>query len=205
MAFIFQAIYQTASIPVPHGYVYYPYFTGMNRAVQVKINHHVYSIVTGLLKKQGYFDNPQRDNVGTGYAVRTNEQGVLSLSLSNDTYIEQHANSIQYLVSLTYDITTGKYYTLKDLFKPNSPYVQVISTIIAPKLEERVGGYIIKPFKQIRPDQDFYIADRSLVIVLPVLEYTAHVAGNLLFPISVYDLSSIIDENNPLGKIMSGI
>jgi len=205
VAFIFPVMYQTGSLPVPHGYVYYPYFSGMNRKVQDKINQHVYNVVIALLKKQGYYENPQKANVSAQYAVRTNEQGILSVSLSNDTFIEQHANSIEYLVSLTYDITTGKYYTLKDLFKPNSLYVQVISAIIEPQLKERYGGYIINPFKQIRPDQEFYIADRALVIVLPVLEYTAHVAGNLYFPISVYDLSSIINENGPLGKIMSGI
>jgi hypothetical protein len=205
MAFIFPAIVHVASLSVPHGYVYYPHVSGLRPDIQGRINHHIHSQVIALLKKQGYYDNPEKAEVSGQFAIRTNETGVLSLSLSNYTYIQMHANGIEYLESMTYDITTGKYYRLSELFKPNSPYVQKISDIIKPELQKRANGYIIKPFEHIRLDQDYYIADRSLVIVLPVLEYTAHVVGNMYFPISVYELEPWINEQGPLGKIIRGI
>jgi hypothetical protein len=205
MAFIYPAMIHVASLSVPHGYVYYPHVSGLRPDIQQTINHHIYNQVVALLKRQGYYDNPQIAEVSAQFAIRTNQQGVLSLSLSNYTYIQMHANGIEYLESMTYDITTGKYYRLSDLFKPNTPYIQRISEIIKPELQKRANGYIIKPFEQISPNQEYYIADRSLVIVLPVLEYTAHVAGNLYFPISIYELEPLIDEQGPLGKIIRGI
>jgi hypothetical protein len=205
MAFIFPAMIHVASLPVYHGYVYYPQVSGLRPDIQQNINRHIYSQVIALLNKQGYYENPQKADVNGQFAIRTNKQGILSLSLSNYTFIQMHANGIEYLESMTYDIMTGKYYPLKDLFKPNSPYVEKISDIVKPELQKRAGGYIIKPFEQISPDQPYYIADRSLVIVLPVLEYTAHVVGNLYFPISVYALEPWIDDQGPLGKMIRGI
>jgi hypothetical protein len=57
------------------------------------------------------------------------------------------------------------------------------------------------PFKGISPEQDYYIADKALVLFFQLYELTAYAYGFPYFPISIYDLQTIIDEQGPLGKM----
>jgi hypothetical protein len=60
---------------------------------------------------------------------------------------------------------------------------------------------LITDFTVIKPNQDYYIADKSLVIYFQLYEITPYVYGFPMFPISVYDIQNIIDEMGPLGRM----
>lgn len=95
-------------------------------------------------------------------------------------------------------------YSLKDLFKPSSPYVERLSAIVAQQIKERDIG-LLSPFTGIAADQSFYIADKTLVLYFQLYELTPYVFGFPFFPISVYELSDIIDEDGPLGIMAANI
>lgn len=86
------------------------------------------------------------------------------------------------------------------MFKPGSDYVKRLSALIQEQIKVR-DIQLLNEFTAIRPDQDFYLADKSIVIYFQLYELTAYVYGFPMFPISVYELQDIIDENGPLGRL----
>ncbi|OAH58405.1 hypothetical protein AWH48_18395 [Domibacillus aminovorans] len=134
------------------------------------------------------------------YEIKNNQRQVLSLSLSNYTYHDHAAHGMTYIKSLTFDLQKEKLYELKDLFKPGSDYVKRLSTLIRMQIKQR-DIQLLGDFTEIQPNQDFYIADKALVIYFQLYEITPYVFGFPMFPISVFDLQDIIDENGPLGRM----
>lgn len=60
---------------------------------------------------------------------------------------------------------------------------------------------LINEFTAIRPNQDFYVADKTIVIYFQLYELTPYVYGFPMFPVSLYELQEIIDEKGPLGRL----
>ncbi|UKS26367.1 DUF3298 and DUF4163 domain-containing protein [Paenibacillus sp. HWE-109] len=166
---------------------------------QLAMNTAIVNAVNKQLSDQGYPKNPLAD-VTAYYEIKTNERNVLSLTLWNYTF-SGGAHGLTIQNALTFSTETGKSYALKDLFKPGSDYVGKLSALIQAELKTRDIPLLVD-FKAIRPDQDFYIADKSLVIYFQVYELAAYVYGFLYFPISVYALQDIIAEDGPLGKML---
>jgi hypothetical protein len=167
--------------------------------VQHKINTTIVDAVNKQLHDQGYQQNPQTD-VTAYYEIKTNERRVLSLSLINYAF-SGGAHGLTIQKSLTFSTETGKSYMLKELFKSDSDYVAKLSAMIAAEIKRRDIPLLVE-FPGIRPDQDYYIADKSLVIYFQVYELAAYVYGFLYFPISGYAIQDMIAEDSPLGKMM---
>ena len=131
--------------------------------------------------------------------MKNNDKGVLSIVLVNYSFAGgAHGNTIAR--ALNFDIETGHVYTLPELFKPNSNYVKKISDIIKVQIKAR-DIPTLGDFTEINPNQDFYIADRSLVIFFQLYEITPYYVGIPYFPISIYELEDIINENGPLQRM----
>lgn len=197
---------QVSTVPfkAPNILIYYPIIKGMqNKMAQQKINDAILTNVQFLIKKQDYYEHPELTEISGYYELKTNERRILSLTLINFAYTQHAAHGMTYLTGLTFDVNTGESYTLKDLFKPGSSYVQTISNIIDLQIKKREMT-LLHGFSGIKPDQDFYIADKCLVIFFQLYEITAYVYGFPMFPISVYELADIIDEEGPLGKMLPG-
>ncbi len=135
------------------------------------------------------------------FELKSNERGILSLSISNYTYPEEGVSGLTIDKSLTFDIQSGKEYSLDEMFKDSSNYIKVLSHIIKEQIDERDID-LIKEFNEIAPNQDYYIADKALVIYFQTLEYTPRYYGPQFFPISVYEIQDIVKENSPI-DIMS--
>jgi len=156
-------------------------------------------MVNSLLQQQGYYQNPQT-TVTALYELKNNQRRILSLSLINYAF-SGGAHGLTIIKSPTFNVETGKVYELKELFKPGADYVKRLSEIIKVRIKERDIPLLVD-FKSIRPDQDYYIADKCLVIYFQLYEITPYVYGFPYFPISVYEIQDIIDENGPLGVMM---
>src|SRR5699024_2812294 len=104
--------------------------------------------------------------------------------------------------SLTFDTRDGKNYTLQELFRSGSNYTDVLSKMVQKQIKAR-DIPLIGDFLGISPNQDFYIADKALVLYFQAYEITPGYIGIPMFPISVYELQDIIDENGPLGRMMA--
>jgi hypothetical protein len=155
-----------------------------------------------MLSDQGYYSNP-RTQVTASYEVKTNERGVLSLSLNNYAFAGG-AHGMTIIKSLTFDVSTGRIYSLADLFKPGSDYQRVLSAIIEKQIKEREIP-VINEFTGIKPDQDYYIADKVLVVYFQLYDLTPYAYGFPEFPITVYQVEDIVDENGPLGRMIPAI
>ncbi|NEY72345.1 DUF3298 and DUF4163 domain-containing protein [Bacillus mesophilus] len=186
----------------PSKTVFYPkVFNMKNKDLEILINRTIVYQTQNLINMQiGNMPTTLEEMIGL-YELKNNQRQVLSLSLSNYTYHHQAAHGMTYIKSLTFDLQKGRLCTLKDLFKPGSDYVKRLSTIIDKQIKER-SIPVLNGFTSIQPDQDFYIADKVLVIYFQLYDLTPYVFGFPMFPISVYDIEDIIDEQGPLGRMM---
>ncbi|MDF2718605.1 MAG: hypothetical protein K0R28_5530 [Paenibacillus sp.] len=168
-----------------------------NAEAQAKMNNAIAGEVQSMLKQLGYVPNSKTTEINGFYEIKTNERGLLSIALNIYGYTEHAAHGLTLIKSLTFDISTGKAYSLSELFAPGSDYVERISGIVKAQIAER-GIETLQPFTSIRPDQDYYIADKAIVVYFQLYEITPYYFGFPMFPISVYSLQSIIPDNSPI-------
>lgn len=184
----------------PNVNVYYPTITNLPHLhIEKKINAEIISTLNKLLVEQGFYNDQLEEMIGQ-YEIKTNERGVLSLSLLVYSFTGG-AHGLTIVQSLTFDVITGKQYALKELFKPDSDYVKVLSSIIEKKIVKWEVP-LLEEFKGIRSDQNFYIADHSLVIYFQIYEITPYVYGFPYFPIAIKDIENIILPNGILEKLL---
>ncbi len=170
--------------------------------VQHIINRAIATQVDMLMKEQGYYKSQKVEMLGW-YEIKTNERGILSLTIGNYAFTYPSAHGLTIIKGLTFDMKTGDSIELKDLFKPGSDYVKVLSDIVSQQIIDR-NIALLDEFKSIAPDQDFYIADKSLVLFFQLYEITPYYMGLQYFPISVYQIQGIIEEDGALGVMAAG-
>ncbi|WP_440480410.1 DUF3298 domain-containing protein [Rossellomorea aquimaris] len=185
----------------PKQVVYYPKAVRMrSRDFQRTINRTIVAETQKLIHEQvGNMPSTVEEMQGS-FEIKNNQREVLSLSLSNYTYHYHAAHGMTFIRSLTFDLEKERICSLKDLFKPGSDYVKRLSDLVAAQINER-DIPLLGEFTGIRPDQDYYIADKALVIYFQLYEITPYVAGFPMFPVSVFDLQDIIEESGPLGRM----
>lgn len=182
--------------------IYYPQIVNLKQMfVQQAINQKIYELVHHLIQKQYEEQDVQDFSEMIGlYEIKTNERNVLSLSLSNYAYAPKHAHGLTIMKSLTFDIETGRLYQLSDLFTQGSDFEAILSGLVQKQIKER-DIPLLDSFPGVSSNQDFYIADKALVLYFQPYEITAGYIGFPMFPISVYTLQNIIVENGPLGRM----
>jgi hypothetical protein len=196
MAISFPVEIITQKITSPNLEVYYPKVRLSNPAVEQVINNAIYKLAYDLIAMQGYFKEPETGVLGW-YEIKNNQRDILSLSLGTYGYLPPSAHGMTYIKSLTFDVRTGKIYSLGDLFEPGSDYVKRISDNIRVQIKER-DIPLLDGFESIRPDQDYYIADNSIVVYFQQYEITPYYVGLPAFPVSIYSLEDIVLEGGPL-------
>ncbi|MEN2467328.1 DUF3298 domain-containing protein [Ornithinibacillus sp. JPR2-1] len=185
----------------PKKIVYYPQVVQMNNLhLQHFINQSIIQETQSLINLQTG-DTPQTvvEMLGT-YEIKNNQRDILSILLTNYTYHDRAAHGMTFKRSLSFDLKTGKKLELKDLFKPGSDYITRLSEIIHAQIKQR-DIQLIDDFTVISPNQDFYLADKTLVIYFQLYDITPYVFGFPIFPISIYEIQDIIREDGPLGRL----
>lgn len=192
---------QTKKIPTKSNQVnvYYPQVVLTDKNVQRKINNEIISTLNKLLVEQNYY-SPDLVELLANFEIKTNERKILSLNLIVYSFTGG-AHGMTIVRSLTFDVTTGRTYTLAQLFKPNSNYVDIISNIVKQRLQQW-DIMLLQPFTKIRPDQDFYLADNSIVIYFQLYEISPYVQGFPYVPIPILDLQSIMNPDGPLPVLL---
>jgi hypothetical protein len=185
----------------PDQQVVYPRVFGMrNTRLEQLINRSIVAQTQQLINLQvNQSPSTVVEMLGT-YEVKNNQRDVVSFSFSNYTYHHQEAHGMTYIKSLTFDLKQGKLVQLKDLFKPDSDYLSRISSLIQAQIAER-DIPLLGDFTTIQPNQDFHIADKTLVIYFQLYDLTPYVFGFPMFPLSVYELQDIIVEDGALGRL----
>ncbi|GAA0594926.1 hypothetical protein GCM10009001_08810 [Virgibacillus siamensis] len=186
----------------PQIQVIYPQVFGMwNQSMEHFINQSIIHEAQQLIDMQMDEMSTTLVEMDGSFEIKNNQRNVLSLTLSNYAYHYHAAHGMTYLKSLTFDLDKRTRCSLEDLFKPGSNYVERLSELINEQIQERN----IDTFEDtvtIQPDQDFYIADKTLVIYFQLYEITPYVYGFPMFPISVYEIEDIINEDSALAPML---
>ncbi|MGN7311570.1 DUF3298 domain-containing protein [Alkalicoccobacillus gibsonii] len=181
--------------------IYYPEIIQLpTPRVQHELNQAVNQQVHQMIHDSGYNDPPRDTTLTGGYEMKNNQRTILSL-MNRLYYYSGGAHGMTVQETLTMNINTGQIYTLSDLFKPGSSYEATLNRNIEAQIKTRDLD-LLNPFTGITKNQKWYIADKSLVLFFDLYELQAYVYGFTYFPISVYDLQSIIREDGPLGEMI---
>ncbi len=176
----------------------FPVVEGLkNMDVQQKINSSIYN---KMLEVVSLLKQPDLITYVSGiYELKNNQRDVLSISLIGLGDFHG-AHPVTVVKSLNFDVKTGSLYELKDLFKPGSGYIKKINEIIQEQIKEREIP-VFDSYKGIRPNQDYYIADTSIVVYFQQAEIGPYAAGFPYFPIPIYKLQNMISENSLLERL----
>nr|WP_275980235.1 RsiV family protein [Halalkalibacter alkaliphilus] len=109
-----------------------------------------------------------------------------------------------YQVHVPIDLKTGTIYELKDLFKPDSDYVKVISDIIEKQIQAEPQHYFPDQYKGIQPDQPFYVDENSLTIYFEPYEIAAYAFGFPSFTIPFKEIMELIDVDGAFWRAFRG-
>jgi len=177
----------------------YPLVKLTTTLVEYKINQQIIDLVNNLIKIQ-YIEFKDIEFMSGGYSVQLNDRGVLSLLFDNFIYSKGDIHGLAILKSLTTNFSNGKVYKFDGLFDKNIDFKGRINFIIKNKIkEEKI--YLLREFKSINENQDFYLTNNSLVIYFQLYEYTPYSYGFLKISIPYEEIKGIINPKGPIPKI----
>jgi hypothetical protein len=174
--------------------VYYPQIYGMKDiSLQKAINYKLKE----LSKIKNIPSDVQLDYSYTGdFSIEFFKKQLLVLELDGYEYYFGAAHGMPTKVYPHIDLVSGRFYSLKDLFKKDSDYVKVLSDIIEEQIKNNEEYSYVFPdsYKGIRADQPFYVNEKALYIYFDPYEIAPYAAGFPTFKIPFLDIANIIDD-----------
>ncbi len=172
--------------------VYYPEVSGMkNSSAQKSVNNKLKK----LSKVKPVESSAQLDYSYTGdFSVEFFKKDLLVLQLSGYNFPFGAAHGMPTEIYPHIDLANGSFYRLKDLFKPGSNYVKVLSDIIGTQIKNIPEYSYVFPdaYKGIKPDQPFYVKEDALYIYFEPYEIAPYAAGFPTFRITYAEIIPII-------------
>lgn len=174
----------------------YPYVSGMqDKTLQNRINE--------LLMRQSGTDYKGRpdETYRQDYDVMLNKNGIMSIVNNSYMYVQGAAHGMSMRSSINIDMTTGRLYSLQELFKPGTDYKSRLNNIIKNQIAE--GNIpLLREFQGINDNQEYYLTDKELVIYYQLYDYTPYAYGFLEFYIPYEKISNMADKKGPIIRIM---
>lgn len=175
--------------------VFYPQIGGLSNArVEKKINA---ELISKFISEDAVSDiencQPEdRYNIEVTYSVKLNMKNVLSIMMKN--YMVTPGGGSTLLEGVTINVKNGQLYKYEDLFRPDTNYIFKINKLVWGDIEEDEPS--VKT-KMKTTKYEFYITENELVI-LPII--SPKMPNEL--PISLSEISDIINPEGPLGSLM---
>lgn len=173
--------------------VYYPQIEGFtDKDIQAKVNRKL-ADMSGVKKID---ENAQLESNYVGdFEVPFYKNILVQIKLSAYDYPFGAAHGMPTKIYAHINLKTGTFYQLKDLFKPGSDYVKVLSDIIGLqiKYDEQYSYVFPDAYKGISPDQPFFITENDLNIYFTPYEIAPYAAGFPTFKIPFARIMDIID------------
>lgn len=170
--------------------IYYPVVEGLkNKDAEDKINKELFDdFVTRVEGDYKYYN--------TSYLIKkTND--LLTIQKYSEYYKEGDTTKRDDTKVYNISLISGKFYTLKDLFKENSDYVAVLSNIVREQMINNMtmGGDVYKAegFTNIREDQDFIPQMEKIELLFNPTEILSQTQAFPKFTISHESLGNILD------------
>jgi hypothetical protein len=180
--------------------VYYPEVEGMSdRKAQRQVND--------KLKKLSQVKSVPADiqldyNYSGDFAVSFFQKNLLQLELNGYNFPYGAAHGMPSKLYTQINLINGHMYELKDLFKPGSDYVNVLSAIVGEQIKEDPQYSYVFPdtYTGIKPDQPFYVTNDALHLFFYPYEIAPYVAGFPTFTIPFSSIMNIIADNGELWR-----
>ena len=170
-----------------------------NQYLQGLINFTIYESV---LKLSNDLIVPDLPTIVTGYyEIKNNQKGVLSLSLIGLADF-RGAHPMTMIRSLNFDLATGRDVPFYELFNQNSDYLSVLSKMVLEEIQKQEIP-LFDEYPGIKPNQDYYIADKSLIIYFQLYDIAPYVAGFPYAVIPIYSIRDLIKEGGLLDIMMT--
>ncbi|AIQ13442.1 WG repeat-containing protein [Paenibacillus durus] len=173
--------------------VYYPYVQGFSdSSVSARVNNRLkeLSLVNEVIPED------QRDYSYTGdFSVSFFRKNLLQLELDGYRFPYGAAHGMPTRIFTPIDLRSGKFYELKDLFKPAINYTDRLSEIVARQIEnDPQYSYVFEgAFKGIAQDQPFYVDGEALYLYFAPYEIAPYAAGFPTFRVPFAEIMGLIN------------
>ncbi|MEH7011594.1 WG repeat-containing protein [Neobacillus niacini] len=171
--------------------VYYP---------QIKGAESLESVNQTLKTLSGVKPIPQHTQLESSYAgdfdVSFYKNNLVVIEINGYDYPFGAAHGMPIKKYAHIDLKSGKFYQLKDLFKPGADYVKEISEIIGEKIknDEQYSYVFPDTYKGIQADQPFFISEEALNVYFEPYDIAPFAAGFPTFTIPFNEISDIINQ-----------
>lgn len=186
--------------PNPDYLVYYPQVEGLtDQAVQLAVN----AKLKALSQVKPIPADQKLDYTYTGdFDITFYQQQLLQLKLTGYNYPAGAAHGMPTMIYAIINLSSGQMYELKDLFKPNSDYVKVLSKIVGDQIKNDPQYSYVFPdtYEGISPDQPFFVTADALHLYFSPYEIAPYVAGFPTFTIPFTQIKDIINTEGSFWK-----
>jgi len=180
--------------------VYYPQIDGIkNNTAQKSVNNELKK----LSQVKPIDGTTQLDYSYTGdFSIEFYKKDLLVFKLDSYQYYFGAAHGMPTEAYPHIDLLSGKFYKLKDLFKPGSNYVKVLSDIIGAQIKNNPEYSYVFPdsYKGISKDQPFYVKEDALFIYFNPYEIAPYAVGFPTFRIPYAEIMPIINTKGEFWK-----
>lgn len=180
--------------------VYYPQIDGMaNANAQQEVNRKLKQL--SLVKPIPA--NQQLDYSYNGdFSISFYKGNLVQFELSGYNFPFGAAHGMPTLIYAPVDLRTGEIYRLKDLFKPGSDYVKVLSEIIGEQIKNDPQYSYVFPdsYKGIKPNQPFFVTEEALHVYFQPYDIGPYAAGFPTFTIPYKEIDPILNKNGSFWK-----
>lgn len=180
--------------------VYYPQVEGLtNQAEQIALN----AKLKQLSQVKPIPADQQLDYTYTGdFDITFYQQQLLQLQLTGYNYPAGAAHGMATMIYAIINLTNGQLYELKDLFKPNSDYVKVLSQIVGDQIKNDPQYSYVFPdtYTGISADQPFFVTADALHLYFNPYDIAPYAAGFPTFTIPFVQIKDIINTEGSFWK-----
>ncbi|QSF43116.1 WG repeat-containing protein [Paenibacillus tianjinensis] len=173
--------------------VYYPVIEGI---ASTEVSKAVNDKLRSLSHAEGVGSGgPAQDFSYTGdFAVEFFRKNLLVLELSGYNFPFGAAHGMPTRIYEHINLRSGRFYTLSDLFKPGSKYVEKLSEIVGKQIATDPQYSYVFPdtYKGITADQPFYVDEAALYLYFAPYEIAPYAAGFPTFRIPYAEIMGLI-------------
>lgn len=173
--------------------VYYPVVEGIAVIeVSKSVNDRLRSL--SLAEGAGPGGESQDFSYTGDFAVSFFRKNLLVLELDGYKFPFGAAHGMPTRIYEHINLRTGRFYTLSDLFKPGSKYVQKLSGIVGKQIANDPQYSYVFPdtYKGITADQPFYVDGEALYLYFAPYEIAPYAAGFPTFRIPYAEIMGLI-------------
>jgi len=139
------------------------------------------------------------------YMVVFQNENIWSLKFDFMGYADGAAHPYHYSMTFNYDLEQGKKLSLDDLFRPDSNYLEVVSSYCIFELSKRdigfYGGFEQGAEPAPKNYRNWNITSNGLIITFDEYQVAPYVAGPQMVFVPYVELRKVVDAQGPLKGI----